>query len=410
MAIEASTDDRSLAPVLLARVAAAFRSNAGMYRDMGSALYGCLFAQAADDPELVELASHGQEGARPVHLLSAVHDLLLRDPRDPLAAWFATLTSNPAPPETAFPELQRFCRERHGELLEVLRSRSVQSTYVERCWALRPALAHVADQAGEPLNLVEIGCSAGVLLTFDQYAYDLPGQGRIGPAEAPMVLSGRMTGDPPADIPAIGARIGIDLAPLDAASPDDRRWLLALCLPELREEQARLGVALDTVARSSIRLIKGDAPERLEDVLAMTSGPVCVFHSVCLLYWPEAAKAALHRQLLDIGRSREVWRLGFELSGHFEAVHAGRHGQGETTARPEGATFDVTLVRYAGGEAEQRVLAHMTPDFATLYWHGHGDPARIAGRSLAKRRSWMPREDYNPRSASASPIRSTHDN
>jgi hypothetical protein len=112
--------------VLLDAVAAAFRTNSSMYRDMGSALYGCLFAQAAEDPELVELASYGQEGARPVHLLSAVHDLLLRDPGDPLAGWFATLTADPAPAETAFPELQRFCRERRSELLDVLRSRSVQ--------------------------------------------------------------------------------------------------------------------------------------------------------------------------------------------------------------------------------------------------------------------------------------------
>src|SRR5688572_6504075 len=97
-------------------ISAAFRSNAAMYRDMGSPLYGCLFARAADDAELVELASHGQEGARPVHLLSAVHDLLLRAPGDPLGRFFATLTDDPAPPEEAFPELQRFCREGRGEI------------------------------------------------------------------------------------------------------------------------------------------------------------------------------------------------------------------------------------------------------------------------------------------------------
>ena len=251
----------------------------------------------------------------------------------------------------------------------------MQSTYVERCWALRPALAHIASLAGEPLDLVEIGCSAGVLLTFDQYGYHIPGQARIGPADAPLILSGHMTGDPPAGIPAIGARIGIDLAPLDAASPEDRRWLLALCLPELREEQARLGVALDTVARSPVRLMKGDALNQLPKALAATTNPVCVFHSVCLLYWPEPAKAALHRQLLDLSRSRDIWRLGFELSRHFEAIHAGRDGKGEGAARPAGATFDVTLVHYTRGEAQEQVLAHMTPDFTTLHWHGQATPA-----------------------------------
>ena len=191
---------------LMETVAAAFRSNAARYRDMGTPLYGCLFESAADDPELVELASHGQAGARPVHLLSAVHDLLLRDSRDPLARFFATLTEIPAPPERAFPELQRFCRERRADILPILERRTVQSTYVERCWTLMPALAHVADLAGEPLNLVEIGCSAGVLLTFDRYAYEVPGRGRIGRADAPLTLSGKLTGRPPLRIPSTQRR------------------------------------------------------------------------------------------------------------------------------------------------------------------------------------------------------------
>jgi hypothetical protein len=354
----------------LEEVAAAFRTNAAMYRDMGSELYGCLFAQAADEPELVELASSGQQGARPVHLLSAVHDLLLRDPSDPLACFFPTLTGTPEPPAQALPELIRFCRERRGEILPILKTRTVQSTYVERCWSLMPALAHVAAQAGEPLNLVDIGTSAGVLLTSDAYAYDVPGRGRVGPGDAPLVLTGRYEGDPPVGLPAIGRRIGIDLQPLDAASPGDRRWLLALCLPELREQQARLAVALDVVARSEIELVTGDALERLPDVLAEIEGPVCVLHSVCLLYWPDEARASLEELLRNESRMRDIHRLGFELAAEFDAVHSGRSEGAEGSSRPPRATFDVTHTRYGGGEAVARVIAHMTPDFEALYWLG----------------------------------------
>ncbi len=349
-------------------LSAAFRSNARMYRDMGTPLYGCLFERAASDPALLELASHGQDGARPVHLLSAVHDLLLRDPGDPLSNFFPTLTDNPALPEQAYPELQRFCRERRSDILPILQNRTVQSTYVERCWSLMPALALVAELAGEPLNLIEIGCSAGVLLTFDSYAYAVPGQVLVGRGDALLIHSGRYTGQPPLGIPVIGARIGIDLHPLDASSADDRRWLLALCLPELREQQQRLGTALDVVARSGLRLLEGDALDRLPEALAEVDGPLCVFHSVCLLYWPAEAKAALHARLCEAGRRREVFRLGFELSDLFESYHAGRGAAPETDRRPEGATFDVTLTRYAVGQAESRVIAHMTPDFGSLHW------------------------------------------
>lgn len=359
-----------LSPEQLETVAAAFRSNAAMYRDMGSQLYGCLFAAAAAEPELVALASHGQAGARPVHLLSAVHDLLLADSSDPLARFFPTLTDTPDAPEHAFPDLLRFCRERRGEILPILKTRTVQSTYVERCWSLMPALAHVAAEAGEPLNLVEIGTSAGVLLTCDAYAYDVPGRGRIGSADAPLTISGFYAGEPPIAMLEIGKRIGIDLNPLDARSPEERRWLLALCLPEFHEQQARLATSLDTVARTDLRLVEGDALDHLPKALAMTQGPVCVFHSVCLLYWTEAAKAALHELLCDASRARDIYRLGFELSEAFDAYHAGRGASPEAAERPQGATFDVTFTRYAGGEAESRVIAHMTPDFTSLHWLG----------------------------------------
>jgi hypothetical protein len=353
---------------LLDTVAAAFRSNSAMYRDMGSELYGCLFALAADEPELVELASHGQEGARPVHLLSAVHDLLLTDSTDPLACFFPTLTDAPGVPDEAFPELVRFCRERRHDILPILQSRTVQSTYVERCWSLMPALAHVAGQVGEPLNLVEIGCSAGVLLTCDAYAYDVSGRGTIGPADAPLSIAGHYEGEPPIAMPVIGKRIGIDLHPLDARSPEERRWLLALCLPEFREQQARLATSLDVVTRTDMRLIEGDALDRLPEVLAALTGPVCVFHSVCLLYWPEEAKAALDELLCKASCSRDIYRLGFELSEAFDAFHAGRSASPDAVERPEGATFDVTFTRYAGGKAQARVIAHMTPDFSSLTW------------------------------------------
>lgn len=349
-------------------VAAAFRSNAEMYRDMGTPLYGWLFLRAADDPELVELASHGQEGARPVHLLSAVHDLLLRDPDDPLARFFATLTQDPAPAEKAFPELQRFCRERRSEILAILESRTVQSTYVERCWSVMPAIAHVAEAAGEPLNLIEIGCSAGVLLTFDRYAYDILERGSIGRADAPLLLSGNLSGHPPLRIPEISARIGIDLHPVDARSPDDRRWLLALCLPEFRTEQAQLSTALDVVTQSDLRLLEGDALDLLPGALESVSGPVCVFHSVCLLYWSADAKAALDRMLCEASLSRDIYRLGFELAEDFDAYHAGRDEAPGQTERPEGATFDVIFTAYRAGQSESRVIAHATPDFTSLHW------------------------------------------
>ena len=293
----------------LETVAGAFRANAELYAGMGARLYAELCRGAAETPELLALARLGQDGARPMHLLSAAHDLLLQDPSDPLARFFATLTPEPGPPDHALDEFKRFCRERRDELVELLQTRTVQTTFVERCRALVPPMSLVAERTQEPLNLIEIGCSAGVLLTFDRYAYALDGAGRIGPADAPLTLRGEVRGGPRLRLPRIGARIGIDLHPMDVRSEGARRWLLALCFPEHREQQARLATALDVVARTEMRLLQGDALDLLPAALAQTPDPVCVFHSACLFYWSPEARQALDAQFLDAGRTREIWRI-----------------------------------------------------------------------------------------------------
>ena len=180
---------RSEASERLSMAAAALRAAVPLYGVMETPLYATLCARGASDADIVALVSRGKEGAAPMHLFSSVHYLLLQDPSDPLSRFFATLTPSPQPPEDAFPEFVRFCREHRDKILQLLDTRTVQTTYVERCRTVMPLLSRVADEAGEPLNLVEIGCSAGVLLTFDEYAYELEQGGRLGAADAPLTLS-----------------------------------------------------------------------------------------------------------------------------------------------------------------------------------------------------------------------------
>jgi hypothetical protein len=353
----------------LEAVAGAFRANAELYAGMGVALYAELCRRAAEDPDLLALAAHGQDGARPMHLFSAAHYLLLQDASDPLARWFATLTPEPAPAAEAFDAFKRFCRERRAEIVELLRTRTVQTTFVERCRALVAPMALVAERAGEPLNLIEIGCSAGVLLTFDKYAYELDAAGRIGPADAPLTLRGELRGGPRLRLPRIGARIGLDLHPMDVRSEAARRWLLALCFPEHHEEQARLATALDVVAHTDIRLREGDALDLLPAALAETPGPLCVFHSACLFYWSAEARAALDALLREAGRTREIWRIGVEPTDSWNAWNKGEAGGEEGAAgqrgRPSGG---VSIWRYADGGCEGGFVARNSWDYGTLDW------------------------------------------
>jgi len=359
-----SKDDR------LERVAGAFRASALIYGQMGALLYAELCKGVVWDMELLELADRGALGAKPSHFLSAVHYLLLGDPADPLARWFATLTDKPLPPEEALPEFARYVREHRMELRELLETRSVQTTYAERCRAILPPMCEVAREAGEPLNLIEIGCSAGVLLVFDKFAYRLNGQGLVGAGDAPLLLEGRLIDGPELFIPRIGKRTGIDLHTIDVRSEEERRWMLSLCFPELKEEQARLATALDVVAGTQITLMEGDGLAHIRNALAETPDPLCLYHSACLRYWPVEARTALETILIEESLQRTLWRISIEPSDAFDEWYTGKRVAGEDPSTASGASGEITILRYQDGEVERRVVGQTDASYGVIKWSG----------------------------------------
>ncbi len=350
-------------------VAASFRASERIFAGMGAHLFSEFCRHVPDDAEMVELASHAMAGARPAHLFSAVHYLLLGDFSDPLARYFGTLCEAPLPPEGAYPELARFCREHRPELLELLQTRSVQTTYAERCRAILPPMTVVARAAGEPLNLVEVGCSAGVLLAFDKFAYRLNTQGRIGAPEAPLVLQGELRGGPELFIPRIGKRAGIDLHILDARSDEDRRWLLALCFPELRKEQQNLAAALDVIAETDIAFYEGDGLAHLADALADAPDPLCVFHSACLFYWPLEARKAFEKLLLEHAATREFWRIAIEPSDTFDDWQKGQGGNGAAAPSATKKSGEIRIMHYCDGQVESRAVGAPDAEYGCIEWY-----------------------------------------
>ena len=339
-----------------ASVAAAFRTGAQSYGSFGAPLYSALCAGGAEAPEIIELATHAQLGAQPVfHLLTAIHYLVLGDPGDPLARYFPTVSAEPLPAQEAWPSFRDFCRARRSEIIETLSETTVQTTFADRCATILPAIAWVADAIGEPLHLIEIGCSAGVLLTLDKYAYAFEGHARIGAADAPLTFTSKILGDPPLRIPQIASRTGLDLRPLDAGKTEDRRWLIAQIFPEYRQQREQLEVALDVVAATEIRKIKGDALQTLPGVLAATSDPLCIFHSICLSYWTAESRAELDAMLASASRGgRTIHRVGSEPSARFSAWSKGHNRAQGAKPPPSG---EITITRYVGGDVESRIVA-----------------------------------------------------
>jgi hypothetical protein len=349
-------------------IAATFRAAGEIYGSMGSPLYRVLGARCAEDPEILELASHGIEGGLPVHLFASVHYLLRRNPDDPLSGYFATLNNPPLPPEQVYPNFARYCREHRDEIRELLATRMVQTTFVVRCGALMAMMSRVAEEAGGPLNLVELGCSAGILLTFDKYAYAPKGRGRIGPADAPLTVEFELQGGALPRIAEVGKRVGIDLNPIDVRSEDERRWILSLCFPELLGEAAQLVTAMDVVAATDISFIRGDGLALLPDVLAEMPDPLCIYHSAALYLWSPEARAALEALLIEASHGRDIYRVSIEPSEMLDSQLFGRYDEEDAAQRTQTDAVEATISLYRRGAVEHRPVAFATSDYSIVRW------------------------------------------
>lgn len=181
-----------------------------------------------------------------------------------------------------------------------------QTNEVARSALLLAGFLEIARVTGMPLAIHELGASAGLNLQFDSYRYDL-GEGRTwGPADARVRIPCAWSGPAPSlSTPiAVLSRAAVDLRPLDAASHEDRERLLSYIWPEQTERVARISAALESFARSGLKVAQGDALAWTQAQLAapQASGTARVFyHSVFIQYLPPDLRQALRARLTAAG-------------------------------------------------------------------------------------------------------------
>ena len=344
-------------PADLVQLAARFRVFAGTEAEESSPLYHRLALAVADDPEMLALAAHARSGQPPANLLlGAVHFLLLRSPAHVLADYYADLTPAPRPPAEAATPFRDFCLERRAALVEMLRTRLVQTNELRRCAYLLPAFSWIAAQTRRPLALIEVGASAGLNLLFDRYAYRYAlGDAAVcaGEPGSPVeidagccVVSGATLS---LGAPSIACRTGIDLNPVDLAEEDAYTWLRALIWPEHHDRVRRLAAARTLWRAQPPVLVRGDAVDVLPallDAVAEEATPV-VFHTHVLNQFTPAAADALEAIFRRHAATRQIHRLGNDLGG-------GTAKQYVLRARVyQGEAMQETVLGYADGHARR---------------------------------------------------------
>ena len=171
--------------------------------------------------------------------------------------------------------------------------------------ALLPAFLTVTRETGLPLELLELGPSAGLNLLVDRYRI-VYANGARGDGDALLELQAEERGRAvPADLLAtpldVRRRRGIDLAPVDATTDEGYLLLRSFIWPGLEDRVRRLDAAVATLRAEPERpeLIRGDYVELLPGLLAErpADAVTVVFQTASTGYLPAEAAARLRSSL-----------------------------------------------------------------------------------------------------------------
>jgi hypothetical protein len=346
----------------LSNVASDFADFARLICHGSSPLYERLVEGLVRDPPVLSLAARCRRGQPPNLFFAAVHFLLLKGVRHELSTFYASITGAQRRRGNPYPYFRAFCLEHYEAVLRLISTRLVQTNEVARYACLVPAFALVAQRAqGRPLAMIEVGASAGLGLLWDSYSYDFGRGGRCGARRAAVQITcavrGRYLPPLPINLPHVGARIGLDLNPIDVGDAEATLWLQALVFPEHRERAERLRRALQLARRKPPRVLAGNAADALPTVLRDIPAdvPICVFHSFTLSQLPEAARVRFTRTLARLAAERELYHVSLEW----------------LTAAEQPL---LELINYDGTErAQTEVLAACEPHGRWLMWqHRNG--------------------------------------
>jgi hypothetical protein len=325
-------------------------------------LYARLASGLAEQPAVLAILAAAPATHRsPVGLFAAVHDRLLAEPDQELAAWYPNLTEGPRTDDPV-PAFVAFCRAHHRELSELVADRIPQTNEIGRSALLLVGLADIAARSGALAHL-DVGASAGLNLLIEHYGYDYSGH-RLGGDR--LVLECEVKGGPgglPDAIPGFATHQGLDAQPVDLTDPEQVRWLEACVWPDQTDRFERLRTAIEIGREQEVRVRRGDAVADLADALdgLGEDGHPVVTTSWVLAYLSDRHRADFVAALDARGQQQDLSWVYLEAPAYAPGLpRPSRTDDPELTA--------LTVVEWRGGRRSVRQLATCHPHGYSLRW------------------------------------------
>lgn len=231
-----------------------------------------------------------------LRLIGGLHALHRAGPDPALSAMFAGGAVDP-------PALDAVLVRHDAALLPWLDG-PPQTNEAARSAGLMTGLLHVAAADRLPVEVLEIGSSAGLNLLIGRMRFDLGGV-ETGPRDSPLLIRPEWRGPPPpaAEVRVASAR-GVDVAPVDVRDQAQAERLAGYVWIDATERQARLDTAVAMVRADPVALERGDAADWVEARLAepQAAGVARVLmHSVVWQYLPPATQARIRTAMEAAG-------------------------------------------------------------------------------------------------------------
>jgi hypothetical protein len=183
----------------------------------------------------------------------------------------------------------------------------VQTNEVQRSWALLPGFLSLAE--GRPLELVELGPSAGLNLLWDRYRYRYTsGVWGTGPLE----LTGEDRRPPPGDLFSrqveVVRRRGVDLSPVDVTTEPGALLLQAFVWADQTQRLERLRRAIEVAREDPPELVRGDYVETLPSLLSdrVEGAQLLVFQTASTMYLDRGGAERLRGAMREAGRDEPL--------------------------------------------------------------------------------------------------------
>ena len=272
---------------------------------IGSPLYERLIGAAAEDAaaggptwSILEPYAGDPEGTAAVlRFMAAVHRLVLRGQAPELAAFYPSAGGDSSA-EGAEDAFLATVAEHAGALRDET-AQPLQTNEVGRSGALVGGFLVVAERFGLPLNVLEIGASAGLNLRWDRFLYEARGQTWGDPRSPVRLCDFNSETPPPFHVDAtVGARRGCDPRPVDPTTDEGATLLLSFVWPDQLARIRLLRGAIEVARQVPAAVDAAPASSWLRGFAAPSDGlATVVFHSIVRQYLDDDEAAGVTRAL-----------------------------------------------------------------------------------------------------------------